>query len=654
MALKKIFRPRNIIIALIALGIAGYAGAQYFGFGEKEEKYNTTKAYRGNLIQTVDVTGTVKAMAEIDLNFETTGKLASTTVEVGDYVAKGDLLAELDNMSLQYDLDKAKAALDLAQANLDLKLAGETNQAINVSAADVAKAEAALRSAEVSLAQAEKDLENAKVTTGDDLESAMLAVEAAYNTLNIRQTEYDNALAKADSNVDDAYEDAVVTLKNSLTAMTTAISDMDNILGVDDTAANSDFKKYLSVLDQGALERAKDYYLLAKDAKAEAHDAINPLKTTSDNSDIRQAISVADDALNEVHTALTETRLVLDNTITGTGLTLTELNSKKSTIDTDLSTINTRLTSLLTDKQTIQNLETSNTTTIKAAELALTSAQDSYEQALQNLEASGNTTESSLDKYESAVETAQASYDVQKASYDAARAAYDLKVADPRLVDLAPLQAQVDSAEAAYNMALERLDDSRIYAPASGIITKVNYEVGEQVSATSASLSSGLATSGSGGMMTLLATDLFDVEVDIPETDIVKVKVGDPAEITLDAFGEDTIFSGTVTHIDPAETVIQDVVYYQVKVKIEFTAEQAVKNGMTANVIIKTDERANAVIIPQRSIIIQDDKEVVRVLKDGNLEYRQPSIGLRGDEGKTEIISGVAEGEEVVTSIIED
>lgn len=635
---------------IIVLAIGGYIAAQAFVFGKKEVGYDTVKAYRGDLVQTVDVTGTVRALAEINLSFETSGTLASTTVEVGDMVTKGDVLAELDNEDLQFEADQAKAALDLAEANYNLKIAGETTQAISVSAADVAKAEASLHSAEVNLEQAELELKNAQTTTQDDVEKAELAVTAALNTLNIRKAEYDNTMSQTTANVDDEYEDAVIILKNSLTAMATALSDVDDIVAVDDPSANTDFRAYLSVLDTGALIAAKNSYVLARNAKNEAYDVINPLTTASTHEDIWDGIIEADDALNFVHQALTDTRRVLDNTITSYELTLDELNLLKSTIDTDLNTVNTRLTTLVTQKQVIQNLETTNTTSQKSAELALTAAQDAYDQAVISLESVRNISDTSLSSYESAVETAKASRDIQKAVLNAAKAALDLKKADPRSVDLAPLQAQVESARAAYNLALNRLAKSQIIAPANGIVIKINYEVGEQVSMGTASLNQAV----SGGVITMLATDLFDVEVDIPETDIVKVSIGDPAEITLDAFGDEMVFYGEVIEIEPAETLIQDVVYYRVKVKIEFTAEQAVKNGMTANVVIKTDEKNNVIIIPRRSVIIKDDKRIVRILKNGQVTEIEPVLGLQGDNGLTEVISGVNENDEVITAIREE
>ncbi|MDD4995680.1 MAG: biotin/lipoyl-binding protein [Patescibacteria group bacterium] len=635
-------KKRYIIGIAIVLLIAAAGLARVFWFSEKAAEYDTVRVYRGNLIQTVDATGTVKALAEVQLSFESSGTLASTTVEVGDTVEKGQVLAELDNKELQYQLDQAKATLDLAQANLNLKIVGESSQSVQVSSADVAKAEASLRSAEVALSKARQDLTNAKTTTGDSVDTSGLTLAAAENTLAIRQATYDNTLAQSVENENDAYEDTVVILKDALSSMATSLSDMDNTLAVDDTSANELFKRYLSVLNSEALTTAQNDYRDAKVEKLAAYNAVNPLTTSSEQAAIWDAVSVTEDALNEVHQALSATRLVLDNTITGSDLTLTALNTKKTTIDTDLSAVNAQLTSLLTQKQTIQNLETSNTASLKSAELYLTAARDAYDQAVKDLESSQNSASTSIDAYESAVDSASASRDIQKAALDAAKAALSLKTADPRAVDLAPLQAQVKNAEAAYNLSLNRFEKSRIVAPSRGLITKINFEVGEQVSAAAV-----------GGVIEMLSTDIFEVNVDISETDIVKINVNDSAEITLDAYGDETVFSGEVSEIDPAETVIQDVVYYRVKINIHFTAEQAVKNGMTADVVIKTDERTGVLIIPQRSVITKDGRKIIRVKKGDSFEEREPVIGLRGDGGLVELLSGAAESDEIIIAVKE-
>ena len=141
----------------------------------------------------------------------------------------------------------------------------------------------------------------------------------------------------------------------------------------------------------------------------------------------------------------------------------------------------------------------------------------------------------------------------------------------------------------------------------------------------------------------------LEIEVDIPESDIAKIKVGQNTEITLDSFGDDKVFRGTVTFIDPAETIIQDVVYYQVKVQFS-DGKDNVKPGMTANVIIKTKEKSDVLKVPIRAVKQKNGNKIVQILVDKKVQEKQVTTGLRGDEF-IEIVSGLEPGREVITFI---
>jgi len=158
----------------------------------------------------------------------------------------------------------------------------------------------------------------------------------------------------------------------------------------------------------------------------------------------------------------------------------------------------------------------------------------------------------------------------------------------------------------------------------------------------------------------MLANNNFEIEVDISESDINKIKIGDETTVTVDAFSDDLVFSGKVVFIEPAQTLAQDVVYY--RVKIEFTELNkintdlasrglALKSGMTTNLIITTDKRETVLQVPARAIIEKDGQKIVRVLENQKIREAVVSTGLRGDEGLIEILSGLHEGEEVITFI---
>jgi RND family efflux transporter MFP subunit len=198
-------------------------------------------------------------------------------------------------------------------------------------------------------------------------------------------------------------------------------------------------------------------------------------------------------------------------------------------------------------------------------------------------------------------------------------------------------QAQREVIKKVRSMIAEiekKIADATIYSPVSGIVIRKSVETGEIVS---------------GGPIVTVATEgELEVRVEVPESDIVDVKVGQRAKISLDAFQNGETFSATVFDIEPASTVIQDVVYYKVKLRFD-SFDERFKVGMSADVDISTDEKNNTIIIPARALKTEDEKNYVEILKDENaVEKIFVKTGMTGDEGTVEIVSGLSGGENVV------
>ena len=135
--------------------------------------------------------------------------------------------------------------------------------------------------------------------------------------------------------------------------------------------------------------------------------------------------------------------------------------------------------------------------------------------------------------------------------------------------------------------------------------------------------------------------------------------IGDRVLFTLDAFGDDQEFVGSVARIDPAQTEISGVVYYNTDIVIDeytssTTSTPEIRPGMTANIEIDTDRSAGALVIPERAILEKNGLKIVRVLTNketANFVEREIRTGIRGNGGQIEILSGLAEGEEIITFI---
>jgi HlyD family secretion protein len=217
-------------------------------------------------------------------------------------------------------------------------------------------------------------------------------------------------------------------------------------------------------------------------------------------------------------------------------------------------------------------------------------------------------------------------------SLSSTQSAYDLKLAGNSEQSIAAQQAKVSQAQAA-------LSDDSIFSPIDGVITKADPNVGEFVSAGQ----SGFAVQSDGG---------YKIEAYVPEADIAKIALKNKADITLDAYGPYVVFAATVIDIDPAETVLEGVPTY--KVTMAFDAPDArIRSGMTANTEVLTHESDNVLNVPTRAIIDDNGKKTIRIVSDDGKTFSTTSVavGLKGSDGTTEIVSGVSEGEKVVTYV---
>lgn len=176
--------------------------------------------------------------------------------------------------------------------------------------------------------------------------------------------------------------------------------------------------------------------------------------------------------------------------------------------------------------------------------------------------------------------------------------------------------------------------DYFLSAPFAGVITRLDLKTGEQALAGQTAVS-------------MINSGLFQIESYVPEINIANVKVGNPAKVTLDAYGTDVVFDATVISIDPAETIRDGVSTY--KVKLQFLLnDQRIKSGMTANIIITTESRPNVISVPSGALITSGNQKFVQLKTGPQLIRRPVVIGSVGALGQTEILSGLMSGDVVV------
>ncbi len=177
MNLKRLTRRRTIAAGAAVAVIAAGGGVVWMRHGSAAAtQYRTAAAALGTVTQSLSLTGNLAPLGESDLNFGSSGRVASVTAQAGQAVKAGQVLASLDPSSLQAAVTQAQATLASAQAKLSLDQAGPTAQNLAQSQASVRSAESQLQSAQTALADTQANnalaVQQAQAQGGDALANA--------------------------------------------------------------------------------------------------------------------------------------------------------------------------------------------------------------------------------------------------------------------------------------------------------------------------------------------------------------------------------------------------------------------------------------------------------------------------------------------------
>jgi macrolide-specific efflux system membrane fusion protein len=205
---------------------------------------------------------------------------------------------------------------------------------------------------------------------------------------------------------------------------------------------------------------------------------------------------------------------------------------------------------------------------------------------------------------------------------------------------VAQAQTSLNSAWLSYQQS-----SSSIYAPISGTVSGLSLQVGSVISG---STSSNNTTTSSIKIASIKTKAPPTVTINLTEIDVPKIKVGNKATITFDALTDKT-FTGKVISIDTTGTVSSGVTTYPTVIRLDIDPGTILGNMATsANIITQT--KHDVLLVPTSSIQTQNEATMIRVLKNNVLQEMPVEIGLASDS-QTEIVSGILEGDTVVTSV---
>jgi HlyD family secretion protein len=252
---------------------------------------------------------------------------------------------------------------------------------------------------------------------------------------------------------------------------------------------------------------------------------------------------------------------------------------------------------------------TSQAATLQSATIAYQSALASYKMAAAKIN-------------DSELKSSQASYTSSQVSFEQAQKNLETK--------LATAQSTLDNAKLNVEQAQRALDNAKLVAPYAGVVSAVNYGVGDNATGTA---------------VTIVDVSVLQVKVTVAEVDVAKIKLGQTATMTLDALTGKT-YNAKVIAISPVGSITSGVVNYTTILEIT-DADGSIKPGMTANLTLEVERRDNVLLIPTRAVTTKGTQKVVTVKQKDQLVTKVVTVGLSNDSS-VEITSGLQEGDVVV------
>ena len=514
---------------------------------------------------------------------------------------------------------KAKASGEIAALNM-VKGATVERNALLASIDDV--------TARRSVRDAEVELENAQLTL-DKLYESATELELKRAESNIVQAENDLAqlefnyqrdkqdmerqIEKLEIDLPRAYEDAFNTVADIFVDLPFVMGDMEDLIdGHDYSSTQSNLAYYTNQMGntdeaKEQKERVRDFYQIARASYEETLD-LYQATSRSDTEALETLTQTTYDTVYDCSQVLKELNIFMtmayDEMTEGEkNADISQLLEHLDDVSQDIGSINPHLTTIFDDLEAARDV---------AVDLA------DGQVDLENLD-----TEFEINKKTSELAVEEKKQDLE-----------ELK-ADPEELDVKEAKIKLVQKQNALEDAQADLADYSVYLPFDAIISEVDVKKGDLVSSSS--------TLGSAISLNKLA------EITLNEIDIVNVSVGQKAILTFDAL-DDFSLTGEVAEVDAAGTVEQGVVSYGVTVGFDLDDDR-IRPGMSVEVTLIADSKQNVLLVPNTAVKTQNEMSYVEVLEDGVPVRKMVTTGLVSDT-MTEILSGLEEGETVVTSTI--
>lgn len=295
-------------------------------------------------------------------------------------------------------------------------------------------------------------------------------------------------------------------------------------------------------------------------------------------------------------------------------------------------------------KTALLSQQTKYQTTLKSARSKVKEAEANLKEAKNKLQRQEDLFQKKFASRE-ALQEAQTHHKVNQENLVQART--DLQAAEEAIHDIEVKRHEIDLAQAdvqrakiALAEARERLDETEIFAPISGILIEKSVEQGQIISSGISNVSGGTT------LATLADMSRLFIMADIDETDIGSIQTSQPVKITADAYPGKS-FVGKVRRISPRGLVEDSITIFKVKIEIQGKGKEILKPMMTANVDIISQELKNVMYLPREAIQVEKNKKYAAILVNHVPQKIPVTTGVRNPI-HVQILSGLEPDQEVL------
>ncbi|MDD5731850.1 MAG: HlyD family efflux transporter periplasmic adaptor subunit [Patescibacteria group bacterium] len=598
---KLLKRKFILILAAVLLAVSGYFVYAKAYANTGSNKYVVSTVEKGSVINSIAGSGQISTSDQIEIKPKASGNITAIKVTANQEVKKDDIIATIDSRDAQKAVRNAQISLE--SANLALE---KLNESANPTS---------ILQAENALTSAKESLEKLKTTQQENSQNAL------------------DAKQNAEDNLATAYEDGFNTISSTFLDLPDIMTGLDKVLnGHDFDSSQTNLNYYSDTINNLAgydasaeifRNDASSKYNVAKSAYDKCFTDYKTTNRYSNNDAI-------DSLINETYDTV---KKIAESTKSANNL----IQLYKDKLTSSDKNPDAKATSQLSTLSGYTNKTNSELSNLSSAKSSIKQNKDSITNAENNIANMDRDNPGDIRNAEMTVTEKQASLDDLKKGPDA------LDVRDKKI---AIQQRQEDLSD-----ALQTLADYTVRAPVDGVIAVVSAKKNDSAS--------------SGTSIATLISKQKIAEVSLGETDIIKIKVGQKASFTFDAI-EDLTLTGEVAEVGSMGVSTQGVVSYTVKIVLS-SDDDRLKSGMSFSVNIITDSKTDVLVVPTSAIkasgngsyvlipdeTIADDQLNIStgIILNNSTKQQTVETGL-SDGTNTEIISGLNEGDKIITKTI--